>query len=232
VLQDPDSSAAAQRGTRRTLVRVLETALRLAHPIIPYITEEIWQRIGPLAGANGESIMTQPYPVCDDTKIDANAVAEMEWMMSFILGIRRIRGEMNIPPRKPLPILLQDGQALDQERLDRNQRDLAALASIETITWLRPGDDAPESATALVGEMKLLIPLAGLIDKDAELQRLDKELAKLRKELDKTRNKLQNPKFVDRAPADVVAKEKDRMAEFESSIENLENQADKIRKLD
>ena len=232
VLQDPDSSAAAQRGTRRTLVRVLETALRLAHPIIPYITEEIWQRIGPLAGANGESIMTQPYPVCDDTKIDADAVAEMEWMMSFILGIRRIRGEMNIPPRKALPILLQDGQALDQERLDRNQRDLAALASIETITWLRPGDDAPESATALVGEMKLLIPLAGLIDKDAELQRLDKELAKLRKELDKTRNKLQNPKFVDRAPADVVAKEKDRMAEFESSIENLENQADKIRKLD
>jgi len=222
---------ARQRGTRRTLLRVLETILRLAHPIIPYITEEIWQKVAPLAGVDGETIMLQPYPEADESKIDEQAEAEMCWVMEFIVGVRKIRSGMNIPPSKALPILLQNGSQQDQQWLKSNENYIQSLAKTESITWLNPGDEAPESATSLVGEMKLLVPMAGLIDKEAELARLAKEIDKLEKEVQRTEGKLSNEKFIGKAPEAVVQKERDKLAETKTSLASLLEQRIKIEKL-
>jgi valyl-tRNA synthetase len=231
VLTDAQSTAEAKRGTRGTLVRVLESLLRLTHPIMPFITEEIWQRAAPLAGARGETIMSQPFPVGDPALMDTEAVSEMEWVMRFVLGVRRIKGEMNISPAKPLPVLLQHTSERDRAWLGINRRYLDFLARLESVTVLEEGTEAPESATALVGEMKLLIPMAGLIDKQAELARLDKELKRRNQELERSERKLRNPNFVDKAPAAVVDKEKSKLAELGSAIHKLQEQLDKIRKL-
>jgi valyl-tRNA synthetase len=231
VLNDDNASDAAKRGTRRTLVRVLETLLRLAHPIMPFITEEIWQRVAPLASASGATIMNQPYPMADEAKIDLDAIAEMEWVKQFILGIRKIKGEMNIAPGKPVPVLLSHPSDSDRAWAEKNRAYLDFLARTESIEVLAEGDEGPESATALVGEMKLLIPLSGLIDRDAELARLDKELGKLRAEADRVEKKLANPNFVDKAPEAVVQKEQDKLAEAKSAIAKLEEQAERIRSL-
>jgi valyl-tRNA synthetase len=228
VLQDENSSQSLLLGTRQTLVRVLEALLRLAHPIIPFITEEIWQTIGPMAGKQGKSILLQPYPEADSSKINQSAIDETSWIQTFVLGVRRIRGEMNIKPSKPLPVLLQDGRAQDQQWLESNELFLKTLAKLESITWLTKTETAPDSATALIGEMKILIPMAGLIDKQAEQDRLEKDISKNEKELEKCRNKLANPNFVDRAPPAVVEKEKQRIAEFEQTIVQLAQQRDKI----
>ncbi|HFD81096.1 MAG TPA: valine--tRNA ligase [Gammaproteobacteria bacterium] len=230
VLNDPEAGEAAQRGTRRTLVQVLETVLRLAHPLIPFITEEIWQRVAPLAGVEGETIMHAPYPLADDALVDAAAENEMEWVKQFVLGVRKIRSGMNIDPRKPLPVLLQNGSENDRRRLDRNRHYIVSLGRVESITWLG-GEDAPESATALIGDMKLLIPMAGLIDKEAEQARLDRELEKKRAELERTEKKLANPNFVDKAPAAVVDKEKRKAEELGSAIAQLQEQLRKIAAL-
>ncbi|MEN8168829.1 MAG: valine--tRNA ligase [Pseudomonadota bacterium] len=231
VLYSDTSVEAEKRGTRRTLVRVLETILRLAHPIIPYITEEIWQKIAPLAAVKGETIMLQPYPEADESKIDEKAEAEMQWVMEFIVGIRKIRSGMNIPPSKPLPILLQNGSAQDIAWLDANEVFIQSLAKTESITWLAKGDEAPDSATSLVGEMKLLVPMAGLIDKDAELARLSKEIDRLEKEVQRTEGKLNNEKFVGKAPETVVQKERDKLADAKSSLASLLEQKAKIERL-
>jgi len=226
-----------QRGTRRTLVRVLEALLRLNHPIIPFITEECWQHVAPLAGtkisgkAGGESIMIQPYPESDGSKINEKAEADLEWVKTFVSGVRRIRSEMDIPPGKPLSLLLQNASDEDKTLYAENKNFIEALAKIESSEWLSENDEAPESATALVGEMKILIPLAGLIDKDAELARLEKEIGKLQINIDKTTAKLVNKNFVDKAPAAVVEKERARLAEMTKSIEQLKEQAEKIKKL-
>jgi valyl-tRNA synthetase len=231
VLYDEHSAPELQRGTRRTLVRVLETILRLAHPIMPYITEEIWQKIAPLAGKDGNTIMLQPYPVADESKIDEKAEREMKWVMEFIVGVRKIRSGMNIAPSKPLPVLLAGGSAQDIAWLDANEAFIKSLARTESIAWLAPGEEAPESATSLVGEMKILVPMAGLIDKEAELARLAKEIDRLEKEVQRTEGKLGNDKFVGKAPADVVQKERDKLAEAKSSLDSLKAQRTKIEKL-
>ncbi|MBE9560533.1 MAG: valine--tRNA ligase [Proteobacteria bacterium] len=220
-----------QRGTRRTLVRVLETLLRLNHPIIPFITEECWQFVAPLAGKKGESIMIQPYPESDGSKINEKAETDLEWVKTFVSGVRRIRSEMDIPPGKPLSLLLQNATDNDKTLYADNQIFIETLARIERSRWLGKKDEAPESATALVGEMKILIPLAGLIDKDAELARLEKEIGKIQANVDKTTAKLINKNFVDKAPAAVVEKERERLAEMTKSIEQFEEQAEKIKKL-
>ena len=222
---------ALQRGTRKTLLHVLETILRLAHPIIPFITEEIWQRVAPLAGIEGDTIMLQPYPISDESKIDNEAVQNTDWLMAVILGVRRIRGEMNIAPSKPLPVLLQNGSAQDAERLETNRVYLNRLARLETMTWLNPDEVAPESAIAIVGEMQILIPIAGLIDKTAELARLDKEILKIQIELERIEVKLGNPSFVEKAPAAVLEKERSRLAELQSTFGNLQAQYVKISAL-
>jgi valyl-tRNA synthetase len=228
-LQSDDE--ALQRGTRKTLLNVLESILRLAHPIMPFITEEIWQRVAPLAGIEGDTIMLQPYPISDESKIDTDAITETQWLMQFILGVRRIRGEMNIAPSKPLPVLLQNGSTIDQQCLANNRSYLEKLARLETIIWLNPEDVSPESAMALVGELKILIPMAGLIDKEAELVRLDKEIQKISKELPRVEGKLSNPTFIDKAPPDVIDKEKAKLADLQTMLNNLEQQRIKIQSL-
>jgi valyl-tRNA synthetase len=222
---------ALQRGTRKTLVTVLENALRLAHPIIPFITEEIWQRVAPLAGIKGETIMLQPYPEGDAALIDRNAVAEIEWVMSFILGVRRIRGEMNIAPGKPLEVLLQNGTEQDRVFFSNCSIYLHKLGRLESAIWLANEDAAPESAIALVGSLKILIPMAGLIDKEAELARLDKEIQKIHKELPRVEGKLNNVDFVNKAPPEVLKKEEQKLTELRSSLDNLEQQRRKIHSL-
>ncbi len=228
-LQSDDE--ALQRGTRKTLLMVLESILRLAHPIMPFITEEIWQRVAPLAGINADTIMLQPYPVADQSQIDSNAISDTNWVMNFILGVRRIRGEMNIAPGKPLPILLQNGSEADQQSLANNRIYLQKLGRLESITWLNSDEVTPESAIVLVGEMNILIPMAGLIDKEAELARLEKEIQKIHNDLPRVEGKLNNPAFVDKAPPDVIEKEKAKLADFRSMLNNLEQQQRKIQAL-
>jgi valyl-tRNA synthetase len=231
ILLDDNSSDEQKRGTRQTLIRVLETVLRLLHPIMPFITEEIWQQISPMAGKSGETIMLQAYPKPDDSKISAEAEADMSWIMDFVMGIRKIRGEMNIPPSKALPVLLNNASNDDEQRLDDNQLLLTKLARLESITCLTASDEAPQSATALVGDMQVLIPMAGLIDKEAELERLNKEIEKLSKENARISGKLSNASFVDKAPAAVVEKEKEKLNEISSKLSNLNEQKEKIASL-
>ena len=218
------------RGTRRTLVRVLETLLRLLHPFMPFVTEEIWHQVAPLAGRHGDTIQLQPYPRGNPGRIDTQAVAELEWLKTFVMGVRRIRAEFDIAPGRPLPVLLQDWQPEDKARVERNQMTINALARLESLTWLDRAEP-PESATALVGKMKILIPLAGLIDKHAELARLEKEVGKLRATLERSEAKLGNANFVERAPAEVVEKERARVDDLRASLAHLEAQSARISAL-
>ncbi len=231
VLTDARSRSEQLRGTRHTLVRMLETLLRMLHPIMPFITEEIWQRVAKLAGKTGTSIMREPYPLPQKDKMDSAAIEEMRWVMAVITGVRNIRGEMDISPGKPLPLLVQDGSATDKKYLDAQCHYLVALARAESIVWIEKGQVAPESATALIGHMKLLIPLGSLIDKQAELERLGKEMDKLEKELSKAKTKLANPDFVARAPKNVVEQENQRVQQFETALANLSNQRSKVEAL-
>jgi valyl-tRNA synthetase len=228
VLWDDNATQAQLRGTRGTLVRVLEAVLRLAHPIMPYITEEIWQKLKGLAGVEGDSIMLQPYPIADDGKIDETAETDLNWVRGIIDGVRNIRGEMNISPGKPIPVLLKQGDAADQQRLNTNSQFLIKLAKLESITWLEEGFEAPLSATALVGGLEVLVPMAGLIDKDAELGRLNKELGKLQGEIKRLGGKLGNAKFVDKAPAEVIEKERAKLKDAETAASTLQQQVAKI----
>ncbi|MBK5962885.1 valine--tRNA ligase [Thiocystis minor] len=231
VLTGETASDAAKRGTRRTLVATLETLLRLAHPIMPFITEEIWQKVKPLAGVDGDTIMLAPFPIADTTAEDQQAVGEIDWVKQCILGVRRIKGEMNIAPGKPLPVLVANASEQDRRWLDSARPYLDFLARTESITLLDDEHAAPESAIALVGAMKLLIPMAGLIDKDAELKRLDKEIARLTDDSARTEQKLANPSFVDKAPEAVVGKERAKLAEHAAAISNLQSQRAKIAAL-
>ncbi|CAH0990817.1 Valine--tRNA ligase [Sinobacterium norvegicum] len=231
VLWDDNASEEKKRGTRRTLILVLEAILRLLHPLMPFLTEEIWQKIAPIANIQGDSIMLAPFPVCDDGKIDEQAEIDIEWVKGVIVGVRNIRGEMNISPNKPLSILLKNGNADDKARLANNQQFLMSLAKLEAITWLEPDDEAPMSATSLVGDMELLIPMSDLIDKDAEAARLNREIEKQAKELGKISGKLNNPKFVDKAPEAVVEKERKKLNELQTAVTKLEEQLAKINSL-
>ncbi|MBI5460728.1 MAG: class I tRNA ligase family protein, partial [Gammaproteobacteria bacterium] len=231
VLNNEASSDAAKRGTRRTLAHVLETLLRLAHPLMPFITEEIWQRVAPLAGVSGETIMLQPYPASDTSRIDAKAASDMDWVMQFILGVRKIRSGYDIKPGQPLPVLLENASAQDRERLTTNVHYLQFLARTASIEVLAADATPPESATALVGTLKILIPMAGLIDKTAELARLDKEIAKREQEVERTEAKLANSAFVDKAPAEVVEKERAKVEDVKAALTSLREQRGKIAAL-
>ena len=231
ILNKDHSSDAAKRGTRKTLVRVLEAMLRLLHPIIPFITEEAWQAVAPLAGKQGVTVMLEPYPQADNSKIDKAAVAELEWVKQFIIGVRKIRSEMDIAPSKALTVLLAGLNDNDQTWLENNNIYLKSLAKLESITVLEDEVDAPESAVALVGEMKVLIPIAGLIDKHAEIARLNKEIGKLQGEIKRLSGKLNNQGFVAKAPAEVVKNERKKLNDYETALNNLEVQHDKIQQL-
>ncbi|MBX2807665.1 MAG: valine--tRNA ligase [Cellvibrionaceae bacterium] len=228
VLWDDKASAKQQRGTRRTLIRVLETTLRLAHPLMPFITEEIWQKIKPLAGVEGDTIMQAAYPVADNNKIDQQAIADIEWLKQVIIGVRTLRGEMNISPSIQLPLYFAQGSSQDKQRLDNNTLFLSKLANLESIHWLTADQQAPMAATTLVGHMEILVPMAGFIDQQAELDRLTKEIAKLQKDITHLQGKLNNQNFIAKAPEAVVEKEKDRLHAAISAVTKLQQQYDAI----
>ncbi|KHT54426.1 valyl-tRNA synthetase [Alteromonas marina] len=234
VLNNDASTEAEKRGTRHTLINVLESLLRLLHPLMPFITDTIWQRVVPLSALKveeGASIMVQAFPEVDEAKQDDKVLADIEWVKKFIVGIRNIRGEMDISPNKPLNALLKNVSDEDARRLDAAKAFLDKLSKLETVTVLKDGEEAPASATALVGEMEILIPMAGLIDKDAELARITKAMEKIEKDVSRTRGKLGNEKFVSNAPEAVIEKERAKLEEGEKALAKLKEQFETIKAL-
>jgi len=198
---------------------------------MPFITEEIWQRVAPLAGKSGDTLMVQPYPRSDTEAVDPEAEAELSWLMEVIMAVRRIRGEMNIAPGKPLPAVFQGGSTDDRNRLQVYGAIITRLARLNRMDWIALHEPAPEAAMTLIGELKILIPLRGLIDKDAELSRLSKEIQRLTRELPRLEGKLGDPAFLAKAPPPVVDKERLRLGELRANLQQLENQAARIRSL-
>jgi valyl-tRNA synthetase len=231
VLQNDQAPEALKRGTRQTLAQTLEALQRALHPLMPFITEEIWQRAAPLAGRSGPTVMLQPYPTVKEFPNDAEAEREVEWIRGFIVGIRQIRSGMDIAPSKKLPVLLQNASAQDLARVEQHRAFIERLAGTESIKALEPGATAPQSATALLGELTLLVPMAGLIDAKAEAERLEKRIAKTKDDLRKEQAKLSNENFVKSAPPDVVTQSRERVAEFERTLSSLETQLSKVRGL-
>ena len=231
VLQSETTSPGAKLAARRTLLQVLEALLRALHPIMPFITEEIWQRVAPLAGVAGPSIMVAPWPRAEEFPSDAAAESDVRWIQAFVLGVRQIRGEMDISPSRRLPVLLEQASATDRHCAETHRAFLERLAGLESLRLLPDAEVAPPSATALMGGMRVLVPMAGLIDPQAELARLGKRIAKTREEIGRARGKLGNDSFVRNAPGDVVAQEQARLADFEQSLANLEQQLQRVERL-
>ena len=233
VLNSDASSEAEKRGTRHTLINVLEHLMRILHPIMPFITEEIWQKIKPLSANTSEvkSIMSDAFPLFDVQRKDSLAEADIEWVKAFVMGIRNIRGEMDIAPSKKLPVLLNNASAQDKSRLASTSEYLSLLAKLESIEVLATGSNAPACATALVGEMEIMIPMAGLIDKDAELARLAKAADKLSNDVKRTEGKLGNENFVSKAPAAVIDKEKAKLADAQMQLRKIHEQIEAIKAL-
>ena len=207
------------------------TALRALHPLMPFITEEIWLRVAPLAGVAGESVMLQPYPHAGDFPADEEAEREIGWIQKVVLGVRQIRGEMNISPAKRIPLLLKDATAEDEAHLARHRTWLERLAGLESITLLAAGAQAPQSAMALAGTLSVLVPMAGLIDPDAEAERLGRLLARAQTDLEKARERLARESFVRNAPEQVVTLERERAAELERTASGLAAQLERVRGL-
>ncbi len=229
VLRDADDADPAARGTRWVMLDVLEALLRALHPLMPFITEALWQRVAPLVERGGDTIMRQSYPQAADYTRDLDAERNMDWVTDFVLGIRQIRGEMDISPSRALPVLLQDASDQDKARVERHTTLLSRLANLEQIDVMEAGLAPPLSATALLGDMRLCVPLAGLVDIGAEIARLEKQLARQRDDHKRVTAKLGNAKFVDRAPAEVVEEQRRRGAELERSVAKLEDQLEALR---
>ena len=223
---------AQQRGTRRTLITVLEKTLRLAHPVIPYITETIWQSVKPLVdGVEGETIMLQALPQFDEANFNQAALDDIEWVKSFITSIRNLRAEYDINPGKPLEVMLKAASEEDAARLEANKQVLVSLAKLESVRVLAAGEETPACASALVAKSELMIPMAGLIDKDAELARLDGEIKKTHGEIKRIEGKLGNEGFVAKAPEAVVAKEREKLEGYKETLTKLEEQKTTIAAL-
>ncbi len=231
ILNNDTISDAQKHGTCKTLVTTLESILRLVHPIMPYITEEIWQIIAPIAGVNGDTIMLQNYPCYNESLVNVAATEEMQWTREFILGIRRIKSEMDIAPGKTVPVLLANVSDTDKAHLEVARPYIGSLAKARNIDIIDNEDNVPESAIALLGTMKILIPLAGMIDKNDELMRLKKEIGKLKNEVSRLNDKLTNANFLTRAPEAIVNKEREKLANAETALINLQDQQVRIKKI-
>ena len=231
VLWGDPSSNELRQGTLRTLLEVLETILRLMHPLMPFITEEIWQNVAPRLGIKGDSIMLAQWPEADHELINGDAEAEMEWLKSIIVAVRTIRSESNIPPGDELGLILGNTVADDSARVTRHKQALAKLAKVASITIAKSGEEQPPTLSALAGTIEVMVPMAGVIDVDKELARLDKELDRLTAERGRLAGKLSNDNFVARAPADVVDKERAKLADIETSISSITTQKSKMGEL-
>jgi valyl-tRNA synthetase len=239
VLQADTAGEAAKRGARFTLINSLEVLLRALHPIAPFISEEIWQRVRSSAGAGasasasagGDTIMRCHYPSTASVRADPGAEPEMRWVMEFILGVRQIRGEMDIAPSRKLTVLLQNASPTDALYLSRNLHYVTRLAGVEVPRILGPAEAAPISAVALLGTLEILVPMAGLIDPAAELARLSRRQSKAEADLEKMESKLRNSEFAKNAPAEVVAKDQQRLAELRTEIAQLTAQIARVTRL-
>ena len=231
VLWDETTAASEQLGARRTLITVLEKSLRLLHPFMPFLTEEIWQPVSPLADESGESIMLAPWPARQPDRMDAESEAEVEWLKQIIVAIRSIRSESNIPPATELPVFVVNTTALDRERFNRNETYLGRLAKVSGITVLSEEEAPPANLMALCGDLEIRVPMAGVIDIEAELKRLDKEIERQQKEVAKLDGKLSNKAFIERAPADIVEAEKQKKAQAETALTTLSRQRTQIEEL-
>ncbi|MBS0194329.1 MAG: valine--tRNA ligase [Proteobacteria bacterium] len=224
--------AAAADSTRHTLLYVLEATLRLLHPLIPFVTEEIWQQVAPKLGISGDSISLRPYPQAADFAGEhAQAEADIEWLKSAVSELRRVRSELNVAPSKQVPLLLQGGAQADRARIERHGASLRFLARIESFAWLDDDAEAPPASAALVGDLKLLVPLAGLIDLDAERARLAKEISRVEGEIRKCEGKLASETFVSNAPATVVEQERKRLVEWTARQKALQEQAQQLGRI-
>ncbi|MCZ6887382.1 MAG: valine--tRNA ligase [Gammaproteobacteria bacterium] len=231
ILWDESTPKALARGSRRTLLEVMDVLLRTAHPIIPFITETLWQRMQEATGGTGETIMLQAFPHTSEWVPDPDADAAIEWLKGVIIGIRNIRGEMNIKPATEINVLLQDGDQTDRDRLAATEVLLKRLAKIDRISWLEPAEESPPASVQLVGDLKVMVPFAGLIDVDAERARLNKEIEKLTSDLTRIEGKLANEKFVAKAPPEIVQKERDKHADLDSQMKILAAQLVRLRDL-
>jgi valyl-tRNA synthetase len=231
VLWDDATATSEQLGARRTLITVLEKSLRMLHPFMPFLTEEIWQTVGPLADQAGESIMLAPWPGRQNDLVDAESEAEIEWLKEIIVGIRTIRSESNIPPATELPVFVVNAMELDRERFSRNEAYLGRLAKVSGITVLSGEEAPPASLMALCGDLEIRVPMAGVIDIEAELKRLDKEIERQEKEVAKLDGKLSNKSFTERAPADIVEAEKHKKTMAETALATLGRQRTQIEEL-
>ena len=226
VLADPDAPEPARAATRRTLVEVFETLLRFLHPIMPFLTEDLWRRVAPAAGIEGETIMLQPWPEPADA--DPAAEAEVEWIKTFVLAVRHVRGEMDIAPGRRIAVALQGGDALDGERVEAHRSLLARLARLERLAWLDPDAPTPPGAAAFAGGLRILLPFEGAVDLAAERARLEREIEKRVRDLGQVEAKLANEAFVTRAPAPVVEKQRARAAELGRAVGRLRDQVERL----
>ncbi len=233
VLWDADNQPKKARAARLTLLTVLESSLRMLHPLMPFITEEIWQKIATLIGTEtaSTSIMLQAYPQVDTSLINTTVDGDIEWVKGVIIGVRNIRGEMNIPPGKTFPALLRKTGAEDRRRLHDNLQNLLKLAKLSELRCLADDEIAPVSATQLYQDMEILVPLSDLIDKNAEISRLEKEIAKLDKNLQGINGKLSNEKFVQNAPVELVDQERERQRAAQAAIDALNEKLAAIKAL-
>ncbi len=231
-LNDDTVSDERKAQIRYVLLHVLETALRFSHPIMPYLTEQIWQTIAPLLDRkNTDSIVIADYPQVDEAQINAQVEADMDWLQELIAGVRNIRGEMKLGNAIRLPVLLENITSEKIERLNRIENQFKALAKVESLTILKEGDEVPLSSSSMVGRLRVLVPMKGLIDPTAELSRLSKAQEKLQKQAGGISRKLGNEGFVSKAPAEVVEAEKVKLEELEGQLKTMAGQMEQLRAL-
>ncbi|MCU4413991.1 valine--tRNA ligase [Acinetobacter sp. WU_MDCI_Axc73] len=231
VLNDAEVSEERKAEVRRVLLSVMEASLRLAHPLMPYLTEEIWQTLAPMIGKGGDTIMTAEYPVPETAKINEQAEADMQWLQGLIGAVRNIRGEMGLGNARLLPVLLQNISDAERTQIERIQPLFKALAKVESITFLAQGEEPPLSSSSVVGHASVFVPMKGLIDPKAELARLQKDLDKVQKQHDQIANKLGNEGFVAKAPAAVVEGEKAKLAECADQLSKIKASMEQIAAL-
>ncbi|MCZ6854118.1 MAG: valine--tRNA ligase [Gammaproteobacteria bacterium] len=231
VLWDESAETSVVRGTRQTLLSVLDILLRAAHPVIPFITESIWCEVAPLIGSKQPTIMLQPFPSADETPEDTEADAAITWLKGVVVGVRNIRGEANINPGQPVNVCFQGGNENDRQLSKETETLLKRLAKIDDVRWLDNDEEPPPNALALVGDLKVMVPLGGLIDVAAERTRLGKEVEKKAQELKRLEGKLNNENFVAKAPADVVAKERTKAGDARSALLTLHTQLESLNDL-
>ena len=226
-----DAREDAVQSTLHTLYATLDRVLRLLHPFMPFITEELYRQLPNRQGGEESFLMNRDWPEAGKDGEDAETLEAMAWLREFIGGIRRIRAEMNIAPSRTVPVLAKNWSPQDQERFESTRGWIRDLAHPESVRWMAEDEPTPESATALIGNMRLLIPLAGLIDREAELNRLDRELKKLDGTLSTVRGKLGNEKFISRAPKAIVKKEQERLTELNVARTQLAEQRERIARM-